>query len=517
MRKNSFGYPAKRSTNAPATFTAAALGAALLCLSSGAAFGQSLRVGMLEDVDSLDPHRANTYVSRLVFASLCDSLVDISADLKIAPKLALSWTTSADGRTLTFKLRPGVKFQDGEPFDAAAVKTNIERAMTLPESSRKSELASVQRVDVVDPLTVAFILKTPDAALLATLTDRAGMMLAPKTLADTGGVARHPVCAGPYQFVERVQNDRIVLSKFAGYWDGAHYPLQKLVFTPIPDSTVRLANLRSNNLDMIERLSPNDVASVRKDPALQLMVASGLGYRGLTLNVGNGARANGPLKDLRVRQALALSIDRDALNQVAGGGTYPPANQGVPTSSPYHDKAITTPKRDPEKAKALLKAAGHERVGLDMLIGNDTSSSQIGEMIQAMAAEANIDIKLRPVDNPTLLSEGKAGRFDIMLLAWSGRSDPDGNLLNMAGCGGPLNYGQYCDKEVDAMLRDARQKSDPAARKALYDKAQETMAKNVEPVIYLFYQQFPFVLSRKIHGFAPFPDGLIRLRDVSLN
>ncbi|MGI4859005.1 MAG: ABC transporter substrate-binding protein, partial [Janthinobacterium lividum] len=243
MRKTSFGYPAKRSTNASATFQAAALGATLLCLSSGAAFGQSLRVGMLEDVDSLDPHRANTYVSRLVFASLCDSLVDISADLKIAPKLALSWTTSADGRTLTFKLRPGVKFQDGEPFDAAAVKANIERAMTLPESSRKSELASVQRVDVVDPLTVAFILKTPDAALLATLTDRAGMMLAPKTLADTGGVARHPVCAGPYQFVERVQNDRIVLSKFAGYWDGAHYPLQKLVFTPIPDSTVRLANL----------------------------------------------------------------------------------------------------------------------------------------------------------------------------------------------------------------------------------------------------------------------------------
>lgn len=471
---------------------------------------------MLEDVDSLDPHRANTYVSRLVFASLCDSLVDISADLKIAPKLALSWTTSADGKTLTFKLRPGVRFQDGEPFDAAAVKANIERAMTLPESSRKSELVSVQRVDVVDPLTVAFVLKTPDAALLATLTDRAGMMLAPKTLADTGGVARHPVCAGPYQFVERVQNDRIVLSKFPGYWDNAHYPLQKVVFTPIPDSTVRLANLRSNNLDMIERLSPNDVASVRKDPALQLLVASGLGYRGLTLNVGNGARANGPLKDSRVREALALAIDRDALNQVAGAGTYTPANQGVPPGSPYHDKSIVTPRRDAAKARALLKAAGHERVSLDMLIGNDTSSGQIGEMLQAMAAEANIDIKLRPVDNPTLLSEGKAGRFDVMLLGWSGRADPDGNLLNMAGCGGPLNYGRYCDKDVDAMLRDARQKSDPAARKALYDKAQETMAKSVVPVIYLFYQQYPFVLSRKVHGFAPFPDGLIRLRDVGL-
>lgn len=494
----------------------AALLFAGICLSSQAAFGQSLRIGMQEDVDFLDPHRANTYVSRLIFASLCDSLVDISSNLSITPKLALSWQTSADGKTLTFKLRPGVTFQDGEPFDAAAVKANIDRALTLPESSRKSELASVQRVDVIDPLTVAFILKNPDASLLMTLTDRPGMMMAPKTLADTSGVARHPVCAGPYQFTERVQNDRIVLTKFAGYWDSAHYPIQKLTFTPIPDSTVRLANLRSGNLDMLERLAPTDVASVRADKSLKMVTASGLGYYGLTLNVGNGPRADGPLKDARVRQALDLSVDRSVINQVAGAGIYTPSDQAIPPSSPYYDKSIVQAPRDPAKALALLKAAGHARVSLEMLIGNDTVSGQVAEMIQAMAAEGGFDIKLRPVDRATLLSEAKAGRFDVVLMAWSGRPDPDGNLFNFASCSGPMNYGKYCNKDVDSLLTEARQKSDVTARKALYDKAQEIMAKEGAPILYLYYPPYPFVLSQKVQGFAPFPDGLIRLRDVSI-
>src|ERR1700761_797507 len=141
--------------------------AAALALSATGAMAQTsqtIRIGLQDDIGSLDPARSVQLVDRIVFASLCNSLVDITPDLKIVPMLATSWTTSADGKTLTFKLRQGVKFQDGEPFNAAAVKANIDRAMTLPTSNRKSELASIDHVDAIDASTVAFVLKQPDAA-----------------------------------------------------------------------------------------------------------------------------------------------------------------------------------------------------------------------------------------------------------------------------------------------------------------------------------------------------------------
>src|ERR1700761_4645048 len=265
--------------------------AAALALSATGAMAQTsqtIRIGLQDDIGSLDPARSVQLVDRIVFASLCNALVDISPDLKIVPMLATSWSTSADGKTLTFKLRQGVKFQNDEPFNAAAVKANIDRSRSLPASNRKSELASVDHVDVIDDATVAIVLKAPDAALLATLSDRAGMMLAPKTLSDDTGVSTHPVCSGPYKFVERVQTDRIVLQKFAGYWDASAYPIDKVIFQPIPDSTVRLANVRSGSLDMLERLSPSDVTAVRNDKSLNLVSTSGLGFADITFNIDHG-------------------------------------------------------------------------------------------------------------------------------------------------------------------------------------------------------------------------------------
>src|SRR6266702_1863405 len=322
---------------------AAALAASVASTSAVMAQSNStLRIGLQDDIGTLDPARSSQVVDRIVFSSLCNALVEIGPDLKIVPMLATSWSASADNKTLTFKLRQGVKFHDDEPFNAAAVKANIDRSRSMPASNRKSELASVDHVDVIDEYTVAIVLKAPDAALLAALTDRAGMMLAPKTLTDDTSVSTHPVCSGPYKFVERVQNDRVVLQKFAGYWDADRYPIQKVVFQPIPDSTVRLANVRSGSLDMLERLAPSDVASVKNDKNLNFVSISGLGFYDLTFNVANGARGNTPLKDKRVRQAIELSIDRDAINQVIGAGIYSPANQALPKTSPYYDASIKT-------------------------------------------------------------------------------------------------------------------------------------------------------------------------------
>ena len=215
----------------------------------------------------LDPTLARTYVGRIVFASICDKLFDIDENLKVVPQLALSHETSADGKEVTIKLRPNVKFQDGEAFDAAAAKYSLDRHLNMKGSFRKPELGSVDKVEIVDPMTIKLVLKEPFSPLLAQLTDRAGMMVSPKAAEAAGDkFGLKPVCAGPFRFVERVQQDRIVVEKFADYWNKDQVFIDKITYLPIVDSTIRLANLRSGGLDLIERLLSTDIKTVRDTP-----------------------------------------------------------------------------------------------------------------------------------------------------------------------------------------------------------------------------------------------------------
>src|SRR5205807_3351232 len=288
-----------------------AITAAALLLSLGATIQAqtTLRIGLAEDPDILDPTMARTYVGRIVFAAFCDKLFDIDEKLNIVPQLALSHETSADGKEVTIKLRPGVKFHDGEAFTAEAAKFSLERHLTFPGSFRKPELAAVDHIDVVDPLTIKLVLKAPYSPLVAQLTDRAGMMVSPKAAKEAGDrFGLRPVCAGPYKFVERVQQDRIVVEKFADYWNKDNVHIDRIGYLPIVDATVRLANLTSGGLDLIERLLATDIAAVRGDPKLKLLNPVGLFYIGVTMNIANGDAANSPLgKDKRVRQAFEAS------------------------------------------------------------------------------------------------------------------------------------------------------------------------------------------------------------------
>src|SRR5882762_10438981 len=242
------------------------------CLAAGAAFAQgSLRIGLGDDPDVLDPTFSRTYTARIVFASFCDTLFDIDEKSNIAPQLALSHETSADGKTVTIKLRPGVKFHDGEPFNAEAAKYSLERHMTMKSSFRKPELAAVDSVETAGPLAIKLNLKQPFSPLLSQLTDRAGMMVSPKAAEAAGDkFALKPVCAGPYKLVERVAQDRIVVEKFADYWNKEHVFIDKITYVPIVDSTVRLANLKSGGLDLMERVLATDIKEVRDNPKLRL-------------------------------------------------------------------------------------------------------------------------------------------------------------------------------------------------------------------------------------------------------
>ena len=482
-------------------------------------FGQShLRIGLADDPDVLDPTLARSYTARIVFASICDKLFDIDEKLNIVPQLALSHETSADGKTVTIKLRPGVKFHDGEAFDAAAAKYSIDRHLTMKASYRRAEIGIIDSVETVDPLTIKLHLKAPFSPLLNQLTDRAGMMVSPKAAEATGDkFGLKPVCAGPYRLVERVQQDRIVVEKFAGYWNKDRVFVDKITYLPIVDATVRLANLRAGGLELTERVLATDIKTIRDNLKLRLSKAISLGFTSLIFNVANGPKADNPLgKDARVRRALDLTFDREAINQVVFNGEFVPGNQWINPQHPYYQQAFPVPKRDIAKAKALLKEAGVTgRLSIDFMVVNTPETRAVAEVLQSMAAEAGFDLKIRITEGATALKEGEDGNFQLYMNWWSGRSDPDGNSIIHHICGAPQNLGHYCDKQIDAWHAEARAASDPAVRKAVYEKiTAKYLAEG--SMVYLYHPQMLIAHVDRLEGYRPMPDGLVRVIGLKL-
>jgi ABC-type dipeptide transport system, periplasmic component len=495
------------------TLTAALLAGAFMAFP---AMSSELRIGINDDADVLDPAQSRSFVGRIVYTAMCDKLVDIDQDMKIVPQLATEWEWSEGAKVLTMKIREGVKFHDGEDLDAAAVVATIERNMTMPESRRKSELSSVEKVEATGPLEVKFTLKSPDVTLLAQLSDRAGMIVAPKAAKELGAnFGSKPVCAGPFKFVERIQQDRIVLEKFADYWDKDKVLVDKVTYLPIPDTTVKLANLRSGDLDIAERIAASDAESVKNDPNLTYADVIGPGNMGVYVNIGNGPRADNPLgKDKRLRQAFSLAIDREAISQIVFEGTAMAGNQPYPPTSPWYNKEIPVPARDIEKAKQLMKEAGYETLDVELQHANNTMQTQMMQVVQSMVAEAGFNVTLKATEFATLLSEQTAGNYQMSRSDWSGRVDPDGNIHQFMTCKAGLNDMKYCNPEVDKLLDEARASTDDKVRKEKYDAASVILDDEL-PIIYLGHQPYAYGVSNKVEGWKPSPDGMIRLLGVS--
>lgn len=492
--------------------------ATVLALSGLSAQSQALRIGLAEDPDVLDPSLARSFVGRIVFSALCDKLLDVDEKLNIVPQLATAYEWSADSKALTLKIRPGVTFHDGEKLDAAAVKFNLERHKNLPGSARRGELAPVSSVDVVDANTVRLNLSAPFSPLLAQLTDRAGMMVSPKAAQAAGdkfGVK--PVCSGPFKFVERVAQDRIVLERFSGYWNKDAVNFEKLTYTPIPDATVRLANLKSGQLDFIERVATSDMEKLQADKRFKTSRITEIGYQGLTINIGKSDRAkNNPLgRDARVREAFELSLDRQGLAQVVMDNEAQVGNQWVSPSNAFYAKSLPVPRRDIEKAKALLKQAGVSNPSFTLMTPTTSDAQRMALVIQAMTREAGFDVKIQATEFATSLNLADKGDFEAYALAWSGRPDPDGNLFSFHGCKQPLNYSGYCSPETDALLEKSRTLRDPAQRKKVFEEIAAKVLKE-RPVIYLYHRNWLWAYNGKLSGVRNIPDGLLRVSGLKM-
>jgi peptide/nickel transport system substrate-binding protein len=479
---------------------------------------QTLRVGLAEDPDVLDPSLSRSFVGRVVFSALCDKLFDVDEKLAIQPQLATGYDWSADSKTLTLKLRAGVTFHDGEKFDAAAVKFNIERHKTLPGSNRRGELAPVATVDVVDPLTVKLNLSAPFSPLLAQLADRAGMMVSPKAAQAAGDkFGTRPVCAGPFKFVERVAQDRMVFERYPQYWNKDAIHFDKIVYTPIPDATVRLANLKSGQLDFIERVASSDMEKLQSDKKLKTSRITEIGYQGITINLAKSEKAKqNPLgRDARVREAFELSLDRQGLAQVVMDNEATVGNQWVAPGNAWYAKNLPVPKRDIARAKALLKEAGIPNPSFTLVTPTTSDAQRLALVVQAMTREAGFDVKIQAAEFATSLNLADKGDFEALVLAWSGRADPDGNLFSFHGCKQPLNYAGYCDAETDALLNQSRALRDPAERKKVFEQVAARVLKE-RPIVYLYHRNWLWAYNAKLGGVRNVPDGLLRVSGLKL-
>ena len=492
--------------------------AAIAMLLAASAGAQTLRIGLAEDPDVLDPTLARSFVGRIVFASLCDKLFDIDEKLAIVPQLASSYQWSPDHLSLTLKVRPGVTFHDGEKLDAAAVKFNIERHQNLAGSNRRGELLPVASVEVADPMTVRLHLSAPFAPLLSVLADRAGMMVSPKAAqANPTGFGTKPVCAGPFQFSERVAQDRIVLQRFANYWDKGSIHFDKVVFQPIVDSTVRLANLRSGQLDFIERVASSDIAGLKSDNRFGVARITELGYQGITINTGKSdlAQKNPLGRDARVRQAFELALDREGIVQVAMDGEGEVGNQWVAPSNIYYAKNDPVPRRDIARAKALLKEAGVPNPSFTLMTPTTSDAQKVAQVVQAMVKEAGFDMKIQSTEFASSLALADKGQYEAYLLNWSGRADPDGNLFSFYGCKQPLNYPGFCKPEVDALLTRSRSTLDVAQRTKLFEQLAAEIIKE-RPIVYLYHRHWLWAYNKKLTGLRTVPDGLVRVQGLKL-
>lgn len=494
--------------------------AAMLLAGAASAQGvtQNLRIGLREDPDIMDPTLARTFVGRIVFAAICDKLFDINERLEIVPQLATGHVWD-DPRTLRITLRPGVKFHDGEPMDAEAVRYSLNRHLTLQGSFRRGEINGVTAVEVVDPLTVLIRLAEPSAAFLSQLTDRAGMVVSPRAAEAAGrNFGLRPICAGPYRFTERVAQDRIVVDRFADYWNAAAVTIPRITYQIITDSTVRLANLQSGALEMVQSVDPDDVAAVRRNNRLRLSISDELGYQSLTINIGNGARAQTPMgQDARVRAAFELALDRQVLNQVVYEGMFNPTAQPVPPTNPLHVPGFLPEPRNLERARALLREAGvRTPLAVEMTVPNSPDLRQAAEVMQAMLREAGFELRINTMEFASSLQAAVRGDFETYLLAWSGRVDPDGNSYTFMHSRGPQNDGRYSNPEVDRLLDAARIETDTARRRDIYGQIWAIAIRQDRSRIYLWHRKNIVAHSARLTGFVAIPDGLIRPQGLRL-
>ncbi|MDQ2079580.1 ABC transporter substrate-binding protein [Xanthobacteraceae bacterium Astr-EGSB] len=433
--------------------------------------GGVLKIAAPFNPSTLDPITGGLGSDHMVLYPVFDTLVDFEpSTLAPKPGLATAWEFP-DPKTLVMTLRSGVRFHDGEPFDAAAVKANLDRARTDPRSSVKGDLQSLQAVEVLAPDRVALRLSRPDTALPLILADRAGMMSSPKAVEARGKQHdRAPVGTGPFKVDKWNDNDVVVMSRNDAYWKPGQPYLDGLVFRIITDLNTGLRSVVAGENNFAYRLNPQQqvVADRMKGKVVVSSTPTIADYH----LVFNYSRA--PLADVRIRKAINYAVDREAFNRVALLGLGVPAQTMLPPGYWAHDSSVDNfYTHDPDRARRLLAEAGHPNgIEIQFYGYSDQSSQQRHEIIIEHLRQAGITAKLTTASSADMYQRFMVrGEGDMLLPLWTGRPDPSQPFLLIYGENGFNNAGKVPPPpEMVAAQNESQSAVDQESRKRAFAK-----------------------------------------------
>ena len=489
-----------------------------------AVYGGTVTFALENDVSNLDPMLSGLFVDRNIHYAMYDSLVRVDVKGNIIPWLAEKWTTSSDGKTVTFNLRQGVKYHDGSVFDAASVKWNIERYINTKGSSRTGDLASVASVDVVDANTVKFNLKSAFAPLLAALVDRAGMMVSQKVVDAMGAdftLKPFKAGTGPFILTEAVKNDHYTLEKNPDWWNkdaaGNKLPfLDKIIVKPILDSDVRLTNLRTGQAQVLNNIAGKDVPAVKADSSLTYLETGSFSWNSMIPNEA----PNYIFNEKRYVKAVSMAIDRQEI--LDKGPTQGVGIVGFGPIAPSHFAFDANfkpfPKADPEGAKKLVTEVGKGPLKFELLVSSgDAATLQLAQLIQAELAKADItaDIKTQLFNDIVTLQQSHK-HLGMTLIGWSGRLDPDGNSYDFVVTGKTNNDSSYSNPKVDDLMNQQRAESDPAKRTQLLQQAQQIYVVDDPSRVWFQFGVSPIITVKAVTGMQSYADRIPRFETAQL-
>lgn len=492
--------------------TAAVLAAGILpAAAQEPKYGGTLRVGLADDAKSLDPTFQVNFSERQPLYLIYNTIFKLGSDLSIQPELATDWAFSEDRLSLTIHLREGVKFHDGTPLDAAAVKWNLDHRMDpAANSPSASALTSVVKaVTAADSKTVVIELKSPAPALLGMLAQREGFIISP-TAAQAAGeqFGLNPVGSGPFKFKEWALG-RIVLEKNPDYWEEGKPYLDSVVFSLVPDATTALPRLLTRELDAIDQLSSFDIRALERDESLVFVPSPGA--RWISLHM---ITTSPPFDDVRVRQAIAYGLDRNKIVEIVTGGSGKIANGPTPPSLWWYNPDLTAYPYDPERAKQLLAEAGHaDGLSITLALPPVASYRPLSQLVQEQLKLVGIDVTIRPVSRSEWAELLMTGKINFIPILWTQRPDPDGLLSLLLQSNSSQNWTRYSNPEFDALLASGREEGDMEKRKAIYWKAEELLARDL-PYLNLYFPVAYEGLQSYVRNFEWVPDEIPRYRDI---
>ena len=463
----------------------------------GNAVARDLVVAIKTEPSSMDPQYHALTPNIQLSQTLFEPLVCADAEMLPKPCLAESWT--AEGNTWTFKLRPNVKFSDGSPFTAADVLFTFDRVPKVPNSpsSYKIYLQEITKVEAVDPFTVRITTEKPypllptNMASLPILSAKAASGTAPEGKTTTElNAGNGLVGAGPYRFVSWKRGSEIIFERNPHYW-GPKPAWDKVTYRPISNPAARVAALLAGDVDLVEDPPTDDLERLKKDPKLNVVAKASnriiyvaLDQNGEQTPGIQGSNGKNPLLDKRVREALSLAIDRQALVDRIMGGIATPAAQLLPLPMLGASKNLATPaKADPEKAKALLKAAGYPD-GFTLVLGSPNgryiNDSKVAQTLAAMWTRIGIKTTVDAAAPPVFFKNRDSYAYSAYLAGWGTATGEMSNTLNSLlvtpnkdkGVG-TTNRSRYSNKAMDKLVEDSADLMDPAKRGEMLAKASE--------------------------------------------